>query len=69
MCVFGGGDKPDDPKMPPIYAMMRSPRPNLVRGPGQLLKARLKNGPATLLTGPNGVGAADTSGKNVLLGS
>jgi riboflavin biosynthesis pyrimidine reductase len=70
MCVFGSGAAtPDDPRLPVEYAAQRSPDNQQVESAGNRTKDRLRAATSTVLTGANGVGAVDPSGKKVLLGA
>jgi len=70
MCVFGGSTaKAETPKLPVEYAAQRSPDNQQVEQAGNRTKDRLRAATSTMLTGANGVGAVDTSGKKVLLGA
>jgi hypothetical protein len=63
-----GTPQAKDPVMPPEYAAMKAPTDKNTSGAAKIARNRLRAKSSTLLTGANGVGAADTSGKKVLLG-
>lgn len=69
MCVFGSTPEPEAPRLPVEYAAQRSPDNQQVENAGSKAKDRLRAATSTVLTGSNGVGAVDTSGKKVLLGA
>jgi hypothetical protein len=68
MCMASllGGDKPAPPVAPPEYAAQKAPTE--ANGAARSMKDRLRSRSATFLTPNDGVGAADMSGKKVLLG-
>ncbi|KQM33314.1 MULTISPECIES: hypothetical protein [Agrobacterium] len=70
MCVFKSPKvaKPEDPKLPIEYAAQREPDTQTVNGAGRRTRDRLRAATSTMLTGVQGVGALDTSGKKNLLG-
>lgn len=67
MCMFGGS-KAKDPVMPPEYAAQRTPTNSQADMAGQREADRLRAKTKTILTGNQGVGAADTSGRKMVLG-
>ncbi|CDN96080.1 hypothetical protein [Agrobacterium tumefaciens] len=71
MCVFKSPKvaKAEDPQLPIEYAAQREPDNKQVGGAGNRARDRLRAATSTMLTGSQGVGAADTSGKKVLLGA
>jgi hypothetical protein len=71
MCVFGSPNvaKAADPKLPIEYAAQREPDNKTTTGAGNKTRDRLRAATSTMLTGSQGVGAVDTSGKKALLGA
>ncbi|WP_313609234.1 hypothetical protein [Rhizobium sp.] len=71
MCVFKSPKvaTAEDPKLPIEYAAQREPDSQTVSGAGNRARDRLRATTSTMLTGSQGVGAADTSGKKTLLGA
>lgn len=68
MCVFGQA-KPDAPRLPVEYAAQRAPDNQNIQQAGSNAKDRLRAAASTMLTGSNGTGAIDASGKKTLLGA
>ncbi|MGV1869725.1 hypothetical protein [Agrobacterium rosae] len=71
MCVFKSPKvaKAEDPKLPIEYAAQREPDNQVVTSAGNRTRDRLRAATSTMLTGAQGVGAVDTSGKKALLGA
>ncbi|MDP9572398.1 UNVERIFIED_ORG: hypothetical protein J2W66_002891 [Agrobacterium larrymoorei] len=71
MCVFKAPKvaKPEEPKLPIEYAAQRDPDNGTVTAAGNRTRDRLRAASSTMLTGAQGVGALDTSGKKNLLGA
>lgn len=69
MCLFGSTAQAADPRMPVEYAAQRSPDNQAVEKAGTKTKDRLRAASSTMLTGSQGVGTVDTSGKKTLLGA
>ena len=70
MCVFGSSSKTTaEVKTPVEYAAQRDPGTQAVEGAGNRARDRLRAATSTMLTGSQGVGSVDTSGKKVLLGA
>jgi hypothetical protein len=68
MCIFGNAEQPDDPRLPVEYAAQRTPANENAEQAGNRTKDRLRAASSTMLTGSQGVGAVDATGKKVLLG-
>lgn len=69
MCLFGSTAKAEDPRLPVQYAAQRTPDNQNVKEAGNKTKNQHRAAASTMLTGSNGVGAVDMSGKKVLLGA
>jgi hypothetical protein len=70
MCVFGNKvAKAETPQLPVEYAAQRAPATQAAADAGQRAKDTLRSTASTILTGTNGVGAVDATGKKVLLGA
>lgn len=69
MCIFGSTPKTEDPRLPVEYAAQRAPDNQVADKAGDRAKNRLRAAASTMLTGAQGVGAVDTSGKKTLLGA
>lgn len=69
MCIFGKTAKPDAPQLPVEYAAQRAPTQQGTADAATRTQDRIRAATATVLTGTNGVGAVDQSGKKTLLGA
>lgn len=69
MCIFGSTPKPEDPRLPVEYAAQRAPDNQAADKAGGRAQDRIRAAASTMLTGSQGVGSVDTSGKKVLLGA
>jgi len=70
MCIFGSSTpEAKTPRMPVEYAAQRAPDNQNAEKAGNRTKDKLRAASSTMLTGAQGVGAVDTSGKKVLLGA
>lgn len=69
MCMFGSAPTPEAPPLPVEYAAQRAPSTAAAQDAGTSTRDRLRAATPTVLTGANGVGAVDTTGKKTLLGA
>lgn len=69
MCLFGKTAKPESPQLPVEYAAQRAPSVQASADAATRTKDTLRAAAPTLLTGANGVGTVDSTGKKVLLGA
>lgn len=69
MCLFGKTAKAETPQLPVEYAAQRAPNTQAAADAATRTKDSLRSAAATMLTGANGVGAVDATGKKTLLGA
>lgn len=69
MCLLGKPAKAETPQLPVEYAAQRAPNNQGVADAATRTKDSLRAAAATMLTGANGVGAVDSTGKKTLLGA
>lgn len=69
MCLLGGSSSAATPRLPVEYAAQRAPDTQAADKAGSRAKDRLRAAASTMLTGSQGVGSVDTTGKKVLLGA
>ena len=69
MCVFGSPSKAETPALPVEYAAQRAPATQAAKEAGENTRDKLRASTPTMLTGADGVGAVDETGKKVLLGA
>jgi hypothetical protein len=61
--------KVEPPRLPVEYAAQRAPASQNIENAGNRTRDRLRAASTTMLTGMQGVGSVDASGKKVLLGA
>lgn len=69
MCLFGSTPKATTPALPVEYAAQRAPATQAAQEAGNNTRDKLRAATPTMLTGANGVGEVDATGKKVLLGA
>jgi hypothetical protein len=69
MCIFGSTPKAETPALPVEYAAQRAPSTAAAQDAGKTARDKLRAATPTMLTGANGVGAVDATGKKTLLGA
>lgn len=69
MCIFPKTPDIKDPKLPVEYAAQKAPDNQQIDNAGKRTRDRMRAAASTMLTGSQGVGAVDMSGKKALLGA